>query len=1344
MKRNPSLVPGIFFLVMSTIALAQPDKIIPPSPTAASLVKYADIPVGLYTGTGSVNIPLYDLKGPNLSLPLSLSYHAGGVRVDENSSWVGLGWALNAGGTITRTAKGMRDEEHGGYLAAPALPQAPQIDVFFREVIANRLDPEPDIFFFNFNGRSGKFYLDKLATPSSTVVTGHSIPYQDIKIKCDYVPDGLNNFSITTEDGVEYIFDVTETTESKNYYYDDLSDIAGPILIDAPTTQQRTSWYLREIRAPFGNEKIVFNYVDERSKYQTTKSGEATYGMTGRAVNRTMRHADITLYNKRLASITYERIGVTVEFIPGPVRTDLIQLPDNPGPAKSLAEIVVKHGNPSVIRKRFQLVTTYFTHPDILDEPEARRYLYRRLRLDKVIELSGGAEPESLPPYVFKYNTIPLPPKDAETQDHWGYYNGPADPVNSYIYYSKHHMMPEYYGEVDNSLDRYIYGKCDGTSDNVSLARPVFLDIEGVNREPNSASMQAGILTQVKYPTGGTTTLDYEAHQYGYVADEDITENIYNQEVPGAYIERPWENNPTGDEEKVYPFVAPRTGAYKISFEVEFGYRNQTEYETGISYNKNEVELVRASGGPAIIKVYRDHNNGIGDIYIEVTPEGTPYAGAVKLTNYHTDSQINFAEIVDTGGDQENYGRRSGRGFMTVRLTQGITYKLIARRKYEMGTYCSVPGDPNYCVTNNNLATINFDRALNNDEIIGVKTSFLAGGLRVLRKTETPAFGGTPVVTDYSYQYTDQNYEPTSRSSGCLLSLPDHTNTEPQILYQEYQTVEHPISFKDVNPLTFPIKVITAIVGALIPGEDFMERLFNWLGGDDIVAGCTGGTYHVYTLFSINSDYYMPLSTTQGSHLGYREVTVSQTGNGFTVTKFRSGFEAPDRYPTDYTIVVEVPGTDLVNYGLLYSDYESRFKNSVPKLNRDWERGFELEKIVLDNGKKVLSHEINNYEFPVEETIDGYHLFWVYPSRTSQLPVGAVEYTAYQISSGKPRIASKSVVTRTPSGEAMTTYFTYAYGSAHHNNVTKQIQTIVEGPSPGQEIKIETRYEYVADKQNPNNPPTDVYNKMVSKNILYPPFKTEMYRQSTLVEGQISNYRNDEDNGNPVLSTIEVSRGGSYKVDQNFIDYDLLGNLIHFSRSNDTELVFLWGYQNTLPIASINNASPNRVAYSSFESDDGTWAYNSSGIVPDGGKIGKRCFNLASYPLSKTIPAGEYVLSYWAKGSATVTGMTPSASTETLADDNGWVLHEILFNLSAPSSIAISGTTGSSIDEVRLFPADASMTTYVHDPLVGMTFKNDPNNVWTEYRYDKFGRLEATFDHEGHVTKKYTYHYAGQ
>src|ERR1700761_947324 len=67
----------------------------PPSPEAAALGRYGEIPVDLSSGIPSISVPVYEIKSRKLSLPISLSYHASGVKVEDIASSAGLGWVLN-------------------------------------------------------------------------------------------------------------------------------------------------------------------------------------------------------------------------------------------------------------------------------------------------------------------------------------------------------------------------------------------------------------------------------------------------------------------------------------------------------------------------------------------------------------------------------------------------------------------------------------------------------------------------------------------------------------------------------------------------------------------------------------------------------------------------------------------------------------------------------------------------------------------------------------------------------------------------------------------------------------------------------------------------------------------------------------------------------------------------------------------------------------------------------------------------------------------------------------------------------------------------------------------------
>ena len=84
----------LFSLLLSTAVLSQEfyDFSPPtaPSPTAHELGKYGAMPVDYYRGTPQISIPLYTLEAGTMSLPISLSYHASGIRVNDMASWVGL------------------------------------------------------------------------------------------------------------------------------------------------------------------------------------------------------------------------------------------------------------------------------------------------------------------------------------------------------------------------------------------------------------------------------------------------------------------------------------------------------------------------------------------------------------------------------------------------------------------------------------------------------------------------------------------------------------------------------------------------------------------------------------------------------------------------------------------------------------------------------------------------------------------------------------------------------------------------------------------------------------------------------------------------------------------------------------------------------------------------------------------------------------------------------------------------------------------------------------------------------------------------------------------------------
>src|SRR5258708_37051847 len=173
---------GLTLLGQSTTQMVDLPNVVPPSPNAAALGKFGDIPVGAYTGIPNIGIPLYTMQVGKYSLPISLDYHSGGLKVEEVSSSVRLGWALSAVGVITRSMHGQPDEGANGYFTRYGLTAAmsaadPTVTASF---CGGTLRKQPDHFYFNFVGQSGKFILDTTAQHNARF-----IPYSNVKVTHD-------------------------------------------------------------------------------------------------------------------------------------------------------------------------------------------------------------------------------------------------------------------------------------------------------------------------------------------------------------------------------------------------------------------------------------------------------------------------------------------------------------------------------------------------------------------------------------------------------------------------------------------------------------------------------------------------------------------------------------------------------------------------------------------------------------------------------------------------------------------------------------------------------------------------------------------------------------------------------------------------------------------------------------------------------------------------------------------------------------------------------------------------------------------------------------------------------
>ena len=173
------LLPVLCLMHLSTYAQ------VPPSPTASAQTKGAATPVNMYTGVPNIQVPLLTLPGRHMNVPIGLSYYAGGFKVQEISGPLGLGFSLQSGGVITRVVQGTPDDDEYGYSGPQAYGEtikSTELNEYFPsdlyDINRGERDGEPDVYYFNAMGRSGRFTLD--AQRNAVLM-----PYQDVAIEVE-------------------------------------------------------------------------------------------------------------------------------------------------------------------------------------------------------------------------------------------------------------------------------------------------------------------------------------------------------------------------------------------------------------------------------------------------------------------------------------------------------------------------------------------------------------------------------------------------------------------------------------------------------------------------------------------------------------------------------------------------------------------------------------------------------------------------------------------------------------------------------------------------------------------------------------------------------------------------------------------------------------------------------------------------------------------------------------------------------------------------------------------------------------------------------------------------------
>ena len=327
---------------------------------------------------------------------------------------------------------------------------------------------------------------------------------------------------------------------------------------------------------------------------------------------------------------------------------------------------------------------------------------------------------------------------------------------------------------------------------------------------------------------------------------------------------------------------------------------------------------------------------------------------------------------------------------------------------------------------------------------------------------------------------------------------------------------------------------------------------------------------------------------------------------------------------------------------------------------------------------------------------------------------------------------TKEYMYNTDGQQQMVTATEYHYDTSSH---LQPIQ-IVRTNSKGEAVTI--KYKYPVDYTG-----TPVYDNMISKNIISALINIDEYITSDLKQSIKNNYY---DFGGNILApkTIQVKKGtGNLETRIQYHNYDAKGNVLEVSKANDMKRAYLWGYNSTYPIAEVVNADNSSIAYSSFEStEQGNWNYSPEGHTAFSGSItGSNVYQLTSarsISRSGLLSEKNYLVTYWKNsaigGSVSINGGYGGVP---IVSKNGWTLYQK--EIAGATAVLISGD--GMIDELRLYPKNAQMTTYTYTPLIGITSQCDANDKIQYYEYDGFGRLQIVRDADGNILKTLKYNY---
>jgi len=528
------------------------------SPDAAALFRYTETPVSLYTGVPDISIPIFTIKEGDIELPISISYHAGGIKVNDEASSIGLGWNLNAGGRVSHVVAGANDFSINGYYntypknaigsagsvaVCPILPwnTSTQTNAFYSNFFVSFMsgfgfiyindDFQPDQFLINLPHTAYKAYLDMSKTtktdyPKFAIAGQPNINFKIIP-SSGFQPGAYGDykFQVTDEKGINYSYEKGETSRS----------LIGQYSIDG------LSRFLTKIEDIKGNQvNFYYSATTVNDRLSGCKNIRTDYTYDTNVNLGYLKENGLTECSKLKVD---ESFLEKIEFSNGKIEFVWTEREDVAN-SKKLSS--VKIFNKYKLIQQYDFNYDYFVATDNLDTSPLALWLgannnkifTHRLRL---LNLTESIKNEK---YSFEYNSIyNLPNKLSFSTDFWGYYNGQNN-SDTFIPNPTKYLKGENVFNVTSfkrNQAEYWYEE--------TFASPTFNPNDGgikiykdfssdgkhyLSDRRASLYSLAGMLTTINHPTGGKTEYEYEPNTFSNFPMQSLINDNTRKELNGS------------------------------------------------------------------------------------------------------------------------------------------------------------------------------------------------------------------------------------------------------------------------------------------------------------------------------------------------------------------------------------------------------------------------------------------------------------------------------------------------------------------------------------------------------------------------------------------------------------------------------------------------------------------------------------------------------------------------------------------------------------------------------------------------------------------------------------------